>query len=419
MSINPRFFLLLLLITLSFSSISCDVFFSYNTDRIEMSLKSYNFGNHDIDTTPSKGFNVINNNTRPITLTSVSFNSSSSSQFSVNPVVPANQIVGANSRFTITVEFNPVFPGGSVQGTLVIDLIDNKQVARNIIVTFGGRGIQDSLPLEAYDPYPADSATEILALGASIKFTWKAGANTVTYDVYLDENITPTTQVGTALTSPEIDITPATANTTYYWRVDSTNAKGTTINSTVWSFITASLTSPPAVLINEVETGNFDYIEIYNNSGITIDISGWELHIYTYGSETNGGTVYNAWGLNGVYTFPGGTILNDTDVIVVNEKGVTGTYVMDFNIVLTDNTTPFEVILYVGDDIIGIGCDYVGANMSATYPNLPANLTFTGNLFGNVLNYNYYRILGMDNSDSGDWNERTSSPDIGTPNPNS
>ena len=172
------------------------------------------------------------------------------------------------------------------------------------------------------------------------------------------------------------------------------------------------------MLINEVDTGNFDYVEIYNGNGDEVDISGWELYIYSYCWEINrrGLQVY-ADGLNGCYVFPDGTVLATDEVIVVYESGVNSRFTANFNFVLENTSSAFEIALYCSAKKYNVGCDYVAANVSAVYQQLPAMTDFTGNLFGSGNNHNFYRDKENDTDEASDWKDRDGSDDIGSKNP--
>lgn len=76
--------------------------------------------------------------------------------------------------------------------------------------------------------------------------------------------------------------------------------------------------STAPVVINEFSyddsgTDNLEFVEIYNRSGASIDISGWTLN----GEE---GTAASA--ANGVFTFPAGTVMAAGQVLVVGQSAV-------------------------------------------------------------------------------------------------
>ncbi|MCD4828037.1 MAG: T9SS type A sorting domain-containing protein [Candidatus Cloacimonetes bacterium] len=90
------------------------------------------------------------------------------------------------------------------------------------------------------NPFPADGATGIA--GAGVTLTWDWGANTDTYDLYLDTVNPPVAQVvadaaagagGSYVTGPLDGLTG------YYWQVVSKNSARAETSGPVWSFQTA------------------------------------------------------------------------------------------------------------------------------------------------------------------------------------
>lgn len=272
-------------------------------------------------------------------------------------------------------------------------------------------------PFKASNPSPVNGDERIPAVGNDIALSWTSGLLTDTFTVYLDMNTNPTMQVSTRQSGTVFTASNLDADETYYWRVDAVNSNGTT-KGDVWCFTTADYANIPAILINEVETGNFDYIEIYNASGDVVDISGWELYIYSYCWEIDrSGQVVNANGLNGIYIFPEGTMLDAHEVIIVYEKGLNSRFTTDFNFVLEDTSSAFEIALYCGAKKYNAGCDYVAANLSGVYQQLPPMTNWTGNLVGSGNNRNFYRDKLNDTDDASDWKERLGSDDVGEKNP--
>ena len=90
-------------------------------------------------------------------------------------------------------------------------------------------------PLQAHSPNPANGATNV---AANVTLSWSNGGAASTYKVYLGTDSTPDSgeykgqQTGTSYVAGTL-----ASGTTYYWRIDSVNAGGTTTGS-VWSFTT-------------------------------------------------------------------------------------------------------------------------------------------------------------------------------------
>ena len=92
-------------------------------------------------------------------------------------------------------------------------------------------------PEKATNPKPAHDATEVSRYTA---LEWSAAPRATSYDVYFGTASSPGSnepqgeQTGTTL-EPD---TALKYDTTYYWRVDTKNAGGTTTTGDVWSFTT-------------------------------------------------------------------------------------------------------------------------------------------------------------------------------------
>jgi hypothetical protein len=103
----------------------------------------------------------------------------------------------------------------------------------DLAVSGGGGG---TLPAKATSPSPANGASGV---ATSANTGWSGGAGATSYDVYFGTDSTPDStefrgnQAGTSFAPGAL-----AAGTTYYWRVDSVNATGTTTGD-VWSFSTA------------------------------------------------------------------------------------------------------------------------------------------------------------------------------------
>jgi beta-lactamase superfamily II metal-dependent hydrolase len=142
----------------------------------------------------------------------------------------------------------------------------------------------------------------------------------------------------------EITLSSLTAFTTYYYVVESTDATSHTTTSDEHSF---SAVNPGdiKVVISEVfyDTPGTDseeeWIELYNNSPVTVDISGWKIidnngsgssYTIPQGSTMDAGTYFtiaaNSTGFNNLYgydadaygTIPG--LNNDGDALVLRNK---------------------------------------------------------------------------------------------------
>jgi hypothetical protein len=97
-------------------------------------------------------------------------------------------------------------------------------------------------PEKAITPAPANAATDVTLDQATL--TWEDGGNTDTYNVYYGDtsgalgSAISSAQAGTSLTVTGITLgSPYDYVATRYWRIDSTNAAGTTTGDE-WSFTT-------------------------------------------------------------------------------------------------------------------------------------------------------------------------------------
>ncbi len=103
-----------------------------------------------------------------------------------------------------------------------------------------------SPPGQATNPNPANGASSV-STGADL--SWTAGAGATSHDVYFGQDSTPDSgefqgnQSGTTY-----DPGTLAENTTYYWRIDSVNAVGTTTGN-VWSFTTTSGAPPTGMTV--------------------------------------------------------------------------------------------------------------------------------------------------------------------------
>ena len=128
------------------------------------------------------------------------------------------------------------------------------------------------------------------------------------------------------------------------------------------------------VLVNEIFTGEPDYVELFNPNPIPVDISGWSLHSWYHGTTPDSGSPY---------FFPFGSFIPALGFMVVQEMGqahLPGT--LPASISTGSNfwwtgTREVEVALV---DNLGLGVDYVHHiwNGGQTAPNMPFPLSWTG-----------------------------------------
>lgn len=118
-----------------------------------------------------------------------------------------------------------------------------------------------------------NEATEVPILPS---FSWQkandADGDSVTYDLYLDTNATPTTKLASNLTTATYAMTvELDANTTYYWSVTAKDSEGNTTSSAVFSFTTVANNAPEAFNLLTLENES-------ENSSLTPSFT-WETSI--------------------------------------------------------------------------------------------------------------------------------------------
>ena len=110
----------------------------------------------------------------------------------------------------------------------------------------------DDVNSRATDPQPADADLHVEATNASLTLSWTAAADgkTVAQQIYIgtdkDAVAAMTTPTATLGTETQYSVSDLDITTTYYWRVDRTDAAGKTVAGTVWRFRPAHLAFPGA-----------------------------------------------------------------------------------------------------------------------------------------------------------------------------
>ncbi len=108
-------------------------------------------------------------------------------------------------------------------------------------------------PLSPYNPSPSDEA---IVGATTVTLRWDSydpDGDTMTYDVYLDTNVNPTTKVSTNQTENTLIRSNLSYDTTYYWKVVAKDNYGGVTKGPVWKFNTRDL-QPKLVF---VEKGSF------------------------------------------------------------------------------------------------------------------------------------------------------------------
>ncbi len=116
-------------------------------------------------------------------------------------------------------------------------------------------------------PTPASPANGSTGISTNPTLTWTAppGASSYRLQVSTDSNFVSTTFDTSGLTSASDNITGLSNSRKYYWRVNATNASGTSAWSAVWNFTTSSADVP--VIDNVTFSGSL-------GSGLNITVKG-------------------------------------------------------------------------------------------------------------------------------------------------
>lgn len=96
-----------------------------------------------------------------------------------------------------------------------------------------------SAPTKATNPIPTTGNTNVELSSGNLTLKWNGSTNTTTYSVYFgtsSSNLIKAAEVNYSA-SPSYQLTGLYPATTYYWRIDTTNEKGTATGD-VWSFRT-------------------------------------------------------------------------------------------------------------------------------------------------------------------------------------
>jgi beta-lactamase superfamily II metal-dependent hydrolase len=191
---------------------------------------------------------------------------------------------------------------------------------------------------------------------------------------YPDTVSSSTLELNHRLTLPGL-----TVATTYYYVVESTDATNNTTTSAEYSFTTGG-TPPPKVVFSEVYYDTIgtdsaeEWIELYNDSVVTMDISGWTI------TDNNGS--------GATFTIPAGTFIQPGTylTIAVDSVGFNALYGYDADVygsipalnntgdalILKDNTgTVVDAAAWEGGAAAGVPAGWG----STTAPNAPTGST--------------------------------------------
>jgi len=94
-----------------------------------------------------------------------------------------------------------------------------------------------SAPTKATTPTPATGYNFVVLSSGNVTLKWTGSTNTTTYAVFFGTDPANLTKLADVayVASPSYLVTGLSASTNYYWRIDASNAKGSTIGD-VWNF---------------------------------------------------------------------------------------------------------------------------------------------------------------------------------------
>ena len=189
---------------------------------------------------------------------------------------------------------------GSTKYYWRVDAINNAGTTTGTVWAFT---TQIPMPKAAYLPIPTDASTNIDTM--TLNLGWTGGPGSDTYNVYFSADQNNMIQKSTNQVLSTYTVNGLKGNTTYFWRIDATNAGGT-INGTTWSFKTKKGSSTGLSVIPDVQLTYFpnpfqDHIKIrvdlLNKEDVTLeirDISGKLIHTVTQ-VNLNAGTHEFTW----------------------------------------------------------------------------------------------------------------------------
>jgi hypothetical protein len=102
---------------------------------------------------------------------------------------------------------------------------------------------------------PSNGATGV---STAPTLTWNVSGGATSYQLQVSTNSSFSSTVvnQSGITGTSYGLTGLSNSTVYYWRVNATNASGTSSYSSAWSFTTAGLSSPPAPTLSSPSSGS-------------------------------------------------------------------------------------------------------------------------------------------------------------------
>ncbi|WP_281337344.1 LamG-like jellyroll fold domain-containing protein [Flavobacterium eburneipallidum] len=146
-----------------------------------------------------------------------------------------------------------------------------------------------SAPAKTATPTPANASNTVELVGGNTTLKWTGSSNTTTYSVYLGTDPSNLTKLGDVAyaAAPSYLATGLSPATTYYWRVDATNVKGTATGD-VWSFsaLTPSLVGHWPFKEAPLEGEKIADLTTYANDGL-LDVAYDNANVRVAGKHNN------------------------------------------------------------------------------------------------------------------------------------
>ncbi|RPH38935.1 MAG: hypothetical protein EHM87_24905, partial [Burkholderiales bacterium] len=255
-------------------------------------------------------------------------------------------------------------------------------------------------PSQASNPTPADSDVNV---SVTTTLSWMAGDRAASHNVYFGTESTPPL-VSSSYTDTTYDPGQLSNGTTYYWRIDENNARGTT-TGTIWSFTTIPLPGQASLPNPADEANNFSVNGVISwTAG-----SNATLHIVYFGTESPGTLIGEQF--ETIYDPPGALEAGVTYYWRIDEKNAGGTTTG-----IVWSFTPIVKIMPLGDSITeGAGSAYAWGYREPLYNSLinsDCRFDFVGSLSdGNFADPNHDGHYGWRADEI--LNGRTSEPNAG------
>ncbi|WP_111682447.1 lamin tail domain-containing protein [Winogradskyella tangerina] len=250
-------------------------------DTTPSTLDGTNFGGVVIGGTSTNTFRIENfAGTTDLTITSVTVSSGDTGDFSIT-LLPSSPIAALGSS-NFDVEFSPTAVGTR---TAVIEIVNNDSDENPYTFIVTGNGLCAASTITAL-PNSGPVGTIVTVTGTNLS-TATASFNGVAATV---NNI--------SATEMEV-IVPAGASSGNLEITDDLGCPGTTpftvIESQISSCEGSGGTTPTDLFISEVtdaNTGGLTYVEIYNGTGATVNLSSYSIQFFNNGNATeNGGSI--------------------------------------------------------------------------------------------------------------------------------